>query len=71
MVRKMSGNAVDKLKWAKAKKAFSDSYNRIPESPPDFKITMSIYKDMGGRLNSPMSKSVAEKLFGKVSKIGG
>lgn len=65
---------VQEKTWNKAKKAFIKSYDRKPKKPSDFRITMSIYKDMVNdnkktaksieKSNKPKKKSVAEKLFG-------
>lgn len=55
--------------WNRAKKAFVKSYDRVPTTNTDFKITMSIYKDMGGKTNKPITKSVAQKLFGNPRKM--
>lgn len=37
---------VDEAIWAKAKKAFKESYGRMPNTDKDYAIVMEIYKKM-------------------------
>ena len=57
---------IDEKVWTRAKQTFVKSYNKLPKTPSDYRIIMSIYKDMGGKVKGPETKSVAQKLFGKL-----
>ena len=59
----------DERVWDKAKSAFKKEYGKEPKASEDWAIVTSIYKKMGGRIDSEAVK-MAESLFNKTSEDG-